>query len=633
MPTFVSGYQNGYRGRVEVALQSQSTEANTSTLLIQSWIDAQAGFSFTNASITCDTWLGPSGGSAVQVDSNSAGRSVGSGGSVMVGNITRTITHNADGAYSVAISSHIVAGSLIVFDQWVGGDYALPTIPRATTPTWSGNFEAGTAKTISLPRASGGFTHNVSFGFGSANASIATGVGTSLSWTPPLSLLEEIPNAASATGTLWVQTFSGGTLIGAKAKSFTLAAPSSVVPTVSTVLWDDANTTVKANVGAFVQGLSQITGAVTAAGVYGSTIASRAVLIGAAQTQVAEGTPFTVAGSGTITAAGRATDSRGRVGTLAANFTVLAYTPPQATAVQVRRANSGGTPTDDGTHLRLDLTASVQSLVVGAEKNAMTVVVKTREIGASSWVTRNTLTPGLTYDDYLLIGGGGVYLATTSYEVQVTISDRCGQSYVAETTVATAVVTLDLNGSQVGVGKMHERGGLDVAGDIYSNGSVLCPIGSCLTWFTDTAPDGWLLCRGQAVSRTTYAALYAVIGTQYGAGNGSTTFNLPNLQGRVPVGKSSDTEFDTLGKTAGAKTHTLTGAEIPAHQHRLGHNYGGNLGYAESSGGPTQYTVGYGVTRGSHANDLKSGAQDTTTGQAHNNIQPSLTANFIIRAL
>jgi microcystin-dependent protein len=73
------------------------------------------------------------------------------------------------------------------------------------------------------------------------------------------------------------------------------------------------------------------------------------------------------------------------------------------------------------------------------------------------------------------------------------------------------------------------------------------------------APSGWLICDGSAVSRTTYASLFAVIGTTYGSGNGSTTFNLPNLKGRFPVGRdAAQTEFDTLGKTGGAKSHNHT---------------------------------------------------------------------------
>ena len=76
-----------------------------------------------------------------------------------------------------------------------------------------------------------------------------------------------------------------------------------------------------------------------------------------------------------------------------------------------------------------------------------------------------------------------------------------------------------------------------------------------------SAPSGWLICNGQAVSRTTYAALYAVIGTTYGAGDGSTTFNIPNLVNKTVRGSNS------LGKTGGADTVTLSTANMPAHTH------------------------------------------------------------------
>jgi microcystin-dependent protein len=82
-----------------------------------------------------------------------------------------------------------------------------------------------------------------------------------------------------------------------------------------------------------------------------------------------------------------------------------------------------------------------------------------------------------------------------------------------------------------------------------------------------TAPAGYLLCDGAAVSRTTYSSLFATIGTTYGVGNNTTTFNLPNLQNRIPVGKGPDTEFDTLGETGGAKTVSLSATNIPAHSH------------------------------------------------------------------
>ena len=80
------------------------------------------------------------------------------------------------------------------------------------------------------------------------------------------------------------------------------------------------------------------------------------------------------------------------------------------------------------------------------------------------------------------------------------------------------------------------------------------PIGSIIPYGSTTVPVNWLVCDGSAVSRTTYAELFAIIGTNYGAGDGSTTFNLPNYKGRVPVGyDSSDTDFNTIGETGGSK--------------------------------------------------------------------------------
>jgi microcystin-dependent protein len=94
------------------------------------------------------------------------------------------------------------------------------------------------------------------------------------------------------------------------------------------------------------------------------------------------------------------------------------------------------------------------------------------------------------------------------------------------------------------------------------------PAGVINMWATTTAPTTWLLCDGAAVSRTTYAALFAVISTTYGAGDGSTTFNLPSLKGKVPVGRdSADAAFNTMGLSGGAKTHTLDTSEMPVHTH------------------------------------------------------------------
>jgi microcystin-dependent protein len=105
--------------------------------------------------------------------------------------------------------------------------------------------------------------------------------------------------------------------------------------------------------------------------------------------------------------------------------------------------------------------------------------------------------------------------------------------------------------------------------------AALVPSGTINQTARATAPSGYLLCDGSAISRTTYSSLFDAIGTAYGVGDNSTTFNIPNLKGRVPVGfDSSQTEFDTLGETGGAKTHTLTTAEMPSHTHvQNSHNH------------------------------------------------------------
>lgn len=114
--------------------------------------------------------------------------------------------------------------------------------------------------------------------------------------------------------------------------------------------------------------------------------------------------------------------------------------------------------------------------------------------------------------------------------------------------------------------------------------------GSGMLWFNNSAPTGYLICDGSAVSRTTYSVLFGLIGTAYGVGDGSTTFNLPDLRQRFPLGKAASGTGNTLGATGGAIDHTHTGAAHthtiashthtgPSHTHTISadgsHNHGG----------------------------------------------------------
>lgn len=107
------------------------------------------------------------------------------------------------------------------------------------------------------------------------------------------------------------------------------------------------------------------------------------------------------------------------------------------------------------------------------------------------------------------------------------------------------------------------------------NSGRFCPTGMLSPFAGITAPYGWLVCDGSAVSRTDYPELFAVIGTLYGPGNGSTTFNLPNTNGRGIMGYDpAQAEFNVVGRVGGAKTHTLSVAEMPSHTHtQNSHNH------------------------------------------------------------
>lgn len=160
----------------------------------------------------------------------------------------------------------------------------------------------------------------------------------------------------------------------------------------------------------------------------------------------------------------------------------------------------------------------------------------------------------------------------------------------------------------------------EIQGDIPDTNLVCLdgiPIGGIIPYGApiNTLSQDWLPCLGQAVSRTFYHELFEKYGTIYGDGDGSTTFNLPNYGGRVPIGlDQNDTDFNTLGAKIGEKEVTLTIAQMPIHS---GHVVG-NLTTAQAQ-------AGTGVIGTSNPENIGG-------GQAHNNIQPSIVANYIVKA-
>jgi microcystin-dependent protein len=205
----------------------------------------------------------------------------------------------------------------------------------------------------------------------------------------------------------------------------------------------------------------------------------------------------------------------------------------------------------------------------------------------------------------------------------------------------TGVITVDPNLSETvdGGSTLAINAGESLI--LYTNGTLWVsvgkssgvPSGSLVGYGGTAAPAGWLLCDGSAVSRTTYASLFSAISTTYGVGDGSSTFNLPDLRGRVIAGQddmggaaasrlttaAGGVDGATLGAVGGSQTHTLTTAQIPSHTHT----------YDKPSG-----TFSYAGGEFSASGGTITAAQATGSagsGNAHPIVQPTLVANYIIK--
>lgn len=209
----------------------------------------------------------------------------------------------------------------------------------------------------------------------------------------------------------------------------------------------------------------------------------------------------------------------------------------------------------------------------------------------------------------------------------------------------TGVITVDPNLSETVDGGATLAISAGESLILYCNGTAWIavgkssgvPSGSLVAYAGSSAPAGWLLCDGSAVSRSTYASLFTAIGTTFGTGDGSTTFNIPDARGRVLAGKDnmggtaanrltsggSGITGTTLGATGGAETHTLTTAQLASHSHGLT-NVQGSL--SPAAGGALE-----GTFPSANASAASPSSAAAGSGSAHNNQPPTLVANTLIK--
>lgn len=371
-------------------------------------------------------------------------------GSQVVMTKTVNVTHNADGTKNLSCSASFdtrgASGVVTTSDT-----KALTTIPRATTPTVSASsVNMGSAVTITLERASSGFTHDLAYSFaGASYVSIANGVGTSYNWTTP-DLASNIPNATSGTVTIRCITKNGSTTIGTKTVTMTLNVPTSVVPTISAVAAVETTSGLAAQFGAFVKGKSKIKATITAAGAKGSTIKSYSTTFNGKTYTGASWTSDTVTASGSLSLVTTVTDSRGRTAKKTTTITVLNYSAPVINALQVYRVNADGAAADDGIYIAVKYKYTVTSL---NSKNTARMVIEYKRSTETEW--DELLTGSALSADTTAKPTSPTFSTDYSYDVRLTLSDYFGSAVPYTAVLQSGAVILDIgaNGDCLGIGE------------------------------------------------------------------------------------------------------------------------------------------------------------------------------------
>lgn len=549
-----------YKLRVDWS-QSKNVSDNTSTITCKMYLVNDWSLSINSRSTNYTTIAG--------TKKTYTSPSISSTGTHSLGTVSQTVSHNSDGSKSITISSVFYIQATLSGTYYdsisASATVTLDSIPRASSVSAS-NVNMGSATTISITRASSSFTHTLTYAFGSTSGTIATKTtSTSVSWTPALTLANQIPNALTGTCTITCETYNGSTKIGSKTCTLTLTVPSSVKPTITSLTAARVNGDVPSTWGIYVQTKSKATLTINgAAGSYGSTIASYSITGGGFSSTASSFTTGFLNTSGTITFSATVTDSRGRVSSAATvSITVQAYSPPSFTSYSSQRCTSGGTVSDEGTYVKGQVSFTYSTC---GSKNTVTGSIQYKKSSATSWTSAGVAFSSGTAVTF----GGGAISTETSYDIKYTLTDAF-TSVSIQDIVSTASVVMDFKagGKGVAVGKVSETDNMFEVSeewDVKVYGKLLKDY---IQQFAATVyPVGSIYMSVKSTNPSTYFG-----GTWVAWGSG-----------RVPVGiDTSDTNFSTVEKTGGAATVTLTASQMPAHTH----TFTGSAATTDSKGAHT----------------------------------------------
>lgn len=334
----------------------------------------------------------------------------------------------------------------------------------ATQPSLSAaTVEMGKSVTINTPAVNSAYRHTLRYAFGSAAGTIATGIASSVSWTPPVSLANQIPSATAGSGTIYCDTYSGSTLLGTKSVSITLTVPGSVVPsagTLSAALAEDTSGT-----GLYVKGMGKAKLTLSgASGAYGSSITSYTITGGGWTATNGALTTGTLASAGNITFTATVTDSRGRKASTTRAITVIDYTKPGVAVCDVYRCDADGNRKKAGTYFAVEINASY-SAITG---NTLSITARYKKQSESSYGTA----ANVTNNGKTVLSGGNIG-ASTTYDVLVTVADKYNSLLIQRTLSTKSVLQSFKRSAGAAIGKVAELANwLDVAWNTRIRGNL-----------------------------------------------------------------------------------------------------------------------------------------------------------------
>lgn len=387
------------------------------------------------------------------------------------------INHNSDGkktfSYSFSQQINITYSGTYIGTKSASGNGTLDTIPRASSISSISGNTIGSSVTVNIDRKASSFTHRVYYSFGNTkNYLLESGVGTSLTFTPAMSDCASVPNAASGTATIRVDTYSGSTKIGTASKNFTLNVPTSVKPTIESFTVERIDGTVPSEWGIYVKGKSKakltISGA--APGGYGATLKSYSITGGGYTGSTAEYTTGFLNTAGATTFTGKVTDSRGRTASKTVSVTVEDYAPPVIRSASAARCDASGSLQDDGAYVLVTHSLKYSSL---GGKNSLSRSYRFRRVGETSW--QNTQ---YTETDAGDIVGAGNISPDYSYEIELKAEDELENvSRILPVSTAKVIMDWKKGGRGMAIGKVSEKDGLEVAWPAYLR-KVAFPFGT-----------------------------------------------------------------------------------------------------------------------------------------------------------